>query len=185
MKCIIFGGGGFIGSAVVDRLLHDGHVLRIFDRPHIARFREFGSDEPVEWVTGDFMNIQDVRDAIDGMDIVLHLVSSTLPKSSNDDPIYDVQSNIVATLRMVEAMVAHSVRKIVFISSGGTIYGRPVYLPIDEMHPTNPEVSYGITKLTIEKYLLMFEKLTGLRPMFCVLRIRSVSVSAPKMFRAR
>ena len=97
MKCVVFGGGGFIGSAVVDRLLHDGHALRVFDRPRVARFREFASNESVEWVTGDFLNIQDVSDAMDGMDIVLHLVSSTLPKSSNDDPIYDVQSNIVAT----------------------------------------------------------------------------------------
>jgi len=163
MKCVVFGGGGFIGSAVVDRLLHDGHALRVFDRPLVAPFREFASNESVEWVTGDFMNIQDVSDAMDGMDIVLHLVSSTLPKSSNDDPIYDVQSNIVATLRMVEAMVAHSVCKIIFISSGGTVYGRPLYIPIDEMHPTNPQVSYGITKLAIEKYLLMFEMTHGIK----------------------
>jgi UDP-glucose 4-epimerase len=97
------------------------------------------------------------------MDVVLHLVSSTLPKSSNDDPVHDVQSNLVATLRLLEAMVARSVRKIVFISSGGTVYGNPIYLPIDEMHPTNPQVSYGITKLAIEKYLLMFETIHGIK----------------------
>ena len=163
MKCVVFGGGGFIGSSVVNRLLRDGHSLRIFERLHVERFREFSATEPVEWVTGDFMNIHDVSDAMDGMDVVLHLVSSTLPKSSNDDPIYDVQSNLVATLRMLEAMVAHKVRKIVFTSSGGTVYGNPIYLPIDEMHPTNPQVSYGITKLAIEKYLLMFEKLHGIK----------------------
>jgi UDP-glucose 4-epimerase len=163
MKCVVFGGGGFIGSAVVDRLLRDGHSLRIFEQLRVERYREFSAAEPVQWMTGDFMNIHDVSDAIDGMDVVLHLVSSTLPKSSNDDPVYDVQSNLIATLRMLEAMVARRVRKIVFISSGGTVYGNPIYLPIDEMHPTNPQVSYGITKLAIEKYLLMFEKIHGIK----------------------
>ena len=163
MKCVVFGGGGFIGSAVVDRLLRDGHALRIFEQLRVERFREFSAAEPVEWMTGDFMNIHDVSDVMDGMDVVLHLVSSTLPKSSNDDPVYDVQSNLVATLRMLNAMVARNVRKIVFISSGGTVYGNPIYLPIDEMHPTNPQVSYGITKLAIEKYLLMFERTHGIK----------------------
>jgi UDP-glucose 4-epimerase len=163
MKCVVFGGGGFIGSAVVDRLLRDGHSLRIFEQLRVNRFREFSAAERVEWVTGDFMNIHDSSDAVDGMDVVLHLVSCTLPKSSNDNPVYDVQSNLVATLRMIEAMVARNVRKIVFISSGGTIYGNPMYLPIDEAHPTNPQVSYGITKLAIEKYLLMFEKIHGIK----------------------
>jgi UDP-glucose 4-epimerase len=163
MKCVVFGGGGFIGSAVVDRLLLDGHALRIFERPHVEPFRAFASEELVEWVPGDFMNAYDVSEALDGMDVAVHLVSSTLPKTSNDDPIHDVQSNVVATLRMLDAMVARSVRKIVFISSGGTVYGNPIYWPIDEMHPTNPQVSYGITKLTIEKYLLMFEKIHGIK----------------------
>jgi len=69
----------------------------------------------------------------------------------------------VATLQMLNAMVAHNVLRIVFISSGGTVYGPPLYLPIDENHPTNPLVSYGITKLTIEKYLKMFEFMHGIK----------------------
>jgi UDP-glucose 4-epimerase len=163
MKCVVFGGGGFIGAAVVDRLLRDGHSVRVFERPFIRRFREFSAAEPVEWMTGDFLNAHDVGDAVAGMNVVLHLVSSTLPKTSNDDPVNDVQSNLVATLRMLEVMVTRDVRKVVFISSGGTVYGSPIYLPIDEMHPTNPEVSYGITKLAIEKYLLLFEKIHGIK----------------------
>jgi UDP-glucose 4-epimerase len=161
MKCVIFGGGGFIGSAVVDRLLRDGHTMRIFERQRVEPFREFASGEPVEWMSGDFMNVHDVADALDGIDVVLHLIWSTLPKASNDDPVHDVQSNLVPTLRLLEAMAARNVRKIVFISSGGTVYGNPVYLPIDEMHPTNPQVPYGITKLAIEKYLQMFERIYG------------------------
>lgn len=163
MKIVIFGGGGFIGSTVADRLLLVGHELRIFERPRVAFYRKFAESERVEWVAGDLSSIHDVSDAISGVDIVLHLVSTTLPKSSNDDPIYDVQSNVVATLQMLNAMVAHNVRKIVFISSGGTVYGKPMYLPIDENHPTDPLVSYGITKLAIEKYLQMYSHLYGIR----------------------
>lgn len=162
MKIVIFGGGGFIGSTIADRLLLDGHELRVFERPRVAPYRKFTETEQVEWVTGDFSSSHDVSNAISGMDAVLHLVSTTLPKSSNDDPIYDVQSNVVATLQMLNAMVAHKVGKIVFISSGGTVYGNPVYLPIDEKHPTDPLVSYGITKLTIEKYLQMYSHLHGI-----------------------
>jgi len=163
MKIIIFGGGGFIGSAIADRLLREGHVLRIFERPRVTPYRKFTESERVEWITGDFASAHDVSDAVSGMDVVLHLVSTTLPKNSNDDPVYDVQSNVVTTLQMLNAMVAHNVPKIVFISSGGTVYGDPIYLPIDEKHPTNPLVSYGITKLAIEKYLQMYSHLHGIK----------------------
>lgn len=163
MKIAIFGGGGFIGSAIADRLLLDGHELRIFERPRVAPYREFTQSELVEWIAGDLSSTHDVGEAISGMDVVLHLVSTTLPKSSNDDPIYDVQTNVVATLQMLNAMVAQNVRKIVFISSGGTVYGNPMYTPIDEKHPTEPLVSYGITKLAIEKYLQMYSHLHGIK----------------------
>jgi UDP-glucose 4-epimerase len=114
-------------------------------------------------MTGDFGSVHDLNSALDGVDAVLHLVSTTLPKSSNDDPIYDVQSNLVATLQLLNAMEARQVRRIVFISSGGTVYGNPQYLPIDEKHPTEPQVSYGITKLAIEKYLQLYQSQHGIK----------------------
>lgn len=163
MKILIFGGGGFIGSTIADRLLRDGHELRIFERPRVVPYRRFSESERVTWIEGDLSSAHDVGDAVKGVDAVLHLVSTTLPKSSNDDPIYDIQTNVVATLQMLNAMVDHQVNKIVFISSGGTVYGIPQYLPIDERHPTEPLVSYGITKLAIEKYLSLFANLKGVR----------------------
>ncbi len=163
MKCVIFGGGGFIGSTIADRFLKEGYQLRIFERPRVEPYRKFADNEAVEWMTGDILSNHDLNAAVAGMDVVLHLVSTTLPKSSNDDPIYDVQSNVIGTLQMLNAMVANKVQKIIFISSGGTVYGTPKYLPIDEQHPTNPLVSYGITKLMVEKYLQMFESLHGIR----------------------
>jgi len=163
VKVTVFGGGGFIGSTIADRLLKDGHELRIFERPRVAPYRSFTAEERVEWVTGDMMSAHDVGVAVDGVDAVFHLVSSTLPGSSNDDMIFDVESNLVATLRLLGAMVDRNVRRIVFISSGGTVYGDPVYIPIDEKHPTDPRVSYGVTKLAIEKYLLLYQHLHGIK----------------------
>lgn len=163
MNIVIFGGGGFIGSTIADRLLAEKHAVRIFERPRVNPYRKFRNDERVHWVTGDLLSMQDVTNAVRDTDAVLHLVSTTLPKNSNDDPIYDVQSNVVGSLQILKAMIDCKVRNIVFISSGGTVYGNPVYLPIDERHPTDPLVSYGISKLTIEKYLQMYERLFGIK----------------------
>jgi UDP-glucose 4-epimerase len=164
MKYVIFGGGGFIGSTVADRLLADGHSIRVFERPRVQPYREFNESESVEWMCGDMQSTHDLHEAIAGTDGVVHLVSTTLPKVSNDDPIYDVTTNVLATLQMLNVMRETGVSRIAFISSGGTVYGIPRHIPITEDHPTDPEVSYGITKLTIEKYLYLYSQLHGIRP---------------------
>jgi UDP-glucose 4-epimerase len=163
MKCLVLGGGGFIGSAIVDRLLVAGHSVRVFERPRVAPYRMFAPSEQIEWTTGDLLSTSDVNEALADVDTVFHLVSTTLPKGSNDDPVYDVQSNLIGTLQILNLMVQRKTSRVVFISSGGTVYGAPTYLPIDEQHPTNPQVSYGITKLAIEKYILLFERLHGIK----------------------
>lgn len=163
MKILVLGGAGFIGSTIVDRLVADGHEVRIFERPRVQPYRRFLADEKVTWIEGDFGSSFEVGQALDGMDAVVHLISTTLPKSSNDNPVYDVQSNVVSTLQLLDAMVARGVRRLVFISSGGTVYGNPLYVPVDEKHPTEPLVSYGVTKLAIEKYLQIYQHLHGIR----------------------
>jgi UDP-glucose 4-epimerase len=164
MRILLLGGGGFIGSAVADRLIAEGHRIRIFERPRVVPYRDFGPDEAVEWVGGDMQSVHDIAAAVEGMDAVLHFASTTLPKNSNEDPVFDVQSNLVSMIQLLGAMAAAGTGRIVFISSGGTVYGPPRYLPIDEEHPTNPIVSYGIVKLAIEKYLLLYERMHGIRP---------------------
>lgn len=163
MKIVILGGGGFIGSTIADRLLAEGHSLRIFERPRVQPYRKFTDNEVVEWIAGDLSSMHDVNDTVCGVDAVLHMVSTTLPKNSNDDPIFDVQSNVIGSLHVLNAMVANDVGTIVFISSGGTVYGKPRSFPVTEDHPTNPVVSYGISKLAIEKYLHMYENLHGIK----------------------
>lgn len=161
MNCLVLGGGGFIGSHVVDALLAAGHHVRVFERPRVPPHRAFAG-EALEWVEGDFQNSERVREAVRGMDVVFHLVSTTLPKGSNDDPEFDVHSNVIGTLRLLRWAVDAGVRKILFISSGGTVYGTPQVVPIPETHATEPRVSYGIGKLAVEKYLAVFEQVHGL-----------------------
>lgn len=158
MKCLILGGNGFIGSHLSDKLLKEGHEVRIFDKLD-EHYRK--PNAAIEYYYGDFGNRGLIANAIEGIDIVFHLISTTLPKTSNDDPVFDVQSNVVETIFLLEQCV-NKVKKIVYISSGGAIYGNPSELPINEDSPTNPECSYGITKLTSEKYVALFSHLYGL-----------------------
>jgi UDP-glucose 4-epimerase len=168
-KILVLGGGGFIGSAICDTLLRSGHELRVFERPRVSPYRTFSSNERVEWINGDLQSAVDVKEALRGVVAVVHLVSTTLPKGSNDDAAFDVQSNVLGTLQLLNLMVSEGIRRVVFISSGGTVYGIPIELPIREDHPTNPLVSYGVTKLMIEKYLSIFEGTHGIRSV--VLRV--------------
>jgi len=160
VNTLILGGNGFIGSHLVDKLLADGHTVRVFDK-YKEYFRR--PIPEVEYCFGDFGNRGLLSDALADIDVVFHLISTTLPKTSNDDPVFDVQSNIIESLFLMEKCVACQIKKIVFISSGGTIYGESKILPVTEDGPKNPVCSYGITKLMIEKYLFLFGHLYGLR----------------------
>ncbi len=94
---------------------------------------------------------------------MFHLISTTLPKTSNEDPAYDIESNLVGTIRILDVCRNNSVKKMIFLSSGGTVYGPPDTIPIAESHPNRPTSSYGITKLAIEKYLSLYKHLYGLK----------------------
>lgn len=169
MKCLVLGGGGFMGSHLSKALLEQGHAVRIFERPNLRPVQVLPDGKDLEWVEGDFLNEEDMIRAVAGCPIIFHLISTTLPKSSNDNPVYDVESNLVGTLYMLEAARKAGVRKVLFASSGGTVYGIPKEVPIKESHPTDPVCSYGIGKLAIEKYLHLYHALHGLD--YCVLRI--------------
>jgi UDP-glucose 4-epimerase len=166
MNCLVLGGNGFIGSHLVDQLLAEGHKVRVFDKNEEYYRKPLAS---VDYQYGDFGNRGLLMEALANIDVVFHLISTTLPKTSNDDPAFDVQSNVIETLFLLEQCITQKVKKIIFISSGGTVYGNPSVLPIPENSPTEPECSYGITKLTIEKYLYLYRFLHGLD--YCVLRL--------------
>lgn len=160
-KCLVLGANGFIGSHLVEALAEKGFYVRAFGRSHMVPAT--GIDSPlIERVEGDFVHEGDVSAALEGCDICFHLVSTTLPKSSNDDPKFDIQTNIGGTATLLKHAAACGIKKIVFLSSGGTVYGVPSEVPIRENHPTDPICSYGITKLAIEKYLELYRHLHGL-----------------------
>lgn len=169
MKCVVLGGAGFIGSHLVERLLRAGHAVRVFDLRGREDWEGFSPGGEVEWMRGDFLSPAGVTHAVAGCDAAFHLAWTTLPKSSIEDPRADVESNVLGTLRLLEAWCRKGAGKLVFVSSGGTVYGAPRGVPIAEEHPTNPICSYGITKLAIEKYLELYRVLHGLD--YCVLRL--------------
>ncbi len=158
MRALVIGGNGFIGTNLVDKLVDAGHKVRVFDR-YPSRYRE--PDPRVEYVTGDLGNHGEVHETVQAIDWVFHLAYTTLPQTSNDDPVYDIRSNVIDTVQLLEECKQSKVSKVVFISSGGTIYGVPQRVPIAENHPTEPICSYGVTKLAIEKYLHLYERLWG------------------------
>ncbi|WP_170426147.1 NAD-dependent epimerase/dehydratase family protein [Ruegeria arenilitoris] len=159
MKVLVIGGCGFIGSHLVDVLQERGHRVRVFDRQP-ERFRE--PLKGVEYQFGNFGDRMAVIEALSGVDAVAHLVSTTFPGTADLDPITDVQDNLIGTLSLLDAMVDLGIPRLLFLSSGGTVYGPPEVVPIPETHPLRPINSYGIVKSSIEHYLTMYQRKYGL-----------------------
>lgn len=162
-RCVVLGANGFIGNHLCRTLLAAGHQVVAFDISRDFSSLRDVAGEQLETVSGDFLDRATVRQALRGSDWVFHLVSTTLPASSNENMLFDVQTNVVASVELLEECCRQGVEKLVFASSGGTVYGAPAQLPVDEDSPTHPLVSYGVTKLTIEKYCQLFRHQFGLR----------------------
>jgi UDP-glucose 4-epimerase len=168
MKNVVIGGGGFIGSHLTELLLKNGQSTIVFDKPG-ALYLESLSNKGAKIALGDYLNASDLYKVLKDAEIVFHLVSTTVPKSSSEDHIFDIETNLIGTVRMLAIAKKAGVKKIIFPSSGGTVYGVPILTPIDENHPTNPICSYGVVKLAIEKYLGLYRSLYALD--YCILRI--------------
>lgn len=158
----ILGGAGFIGSHLAEHLLSEGHKVRVFDRPGSESQNIYRILGDIEFSAGDFGNQESYIPSLRNADVVYHLISSTLPENSNWDPDYDIRSNVSGTIRLLDECVRQKAGKVVFMSSGGAVYGMPLKTPINESHPTNPICSYGISKLAVEKYLQLYHHLYGL-----------------------
>lgn len=168
-RCLILGGKGFIGSHLVEALLKQGMLVRVFDRVGAENLINTHLRSQVEFIEGDFADADIIASALEDIDICFHLISTTIPKTSNEAPAFDIQSNVLSTINLLEQARKTGLKKILFLSSGGTVYGTPKYLPIDEKHPTDPQCSYGISKLAIEKYLELYRLLYGID--YAVLRV--------------
>lgn len=161
-NCIIYGGGGFIGSHLCESLLDNDYSVTVFDKLNFSTANLTGVLDKIKVIEGDFNNEVDIERSLKDIDYVFHLVSSTLPSGSNENPVYDAETNLLSSLRLFDECKKNKIKKVSFLSSGGTVYGIPGEIPITETHPNNPIVSYGIIKRTIENYLYMYYRLNGL-----------------------
>ncbi len=162
MRIVVLGGCGFIGSHVAEQLVRKGHEVGIFARRNVDRRNVEAIRSEVQFIGGDFRNSEDIRVAVRGADTVIHAVGSTLPGNSLINPVFDIQANVVASVNLLTACVEAKVRKVVFISSGGTVYGIPKAELISEGHPLDPINPYGLSKLTVEKFFGVFHHQYGL-----------------------
>ena len=153
MKVLVIGGNGFIGTHLVDRLLELNHDVRVLDRC-AERLRQPLSQ--VEYQIGDYQDAK-LSAALEGVECVFHLVSTTVPGTSNQDIPFDIHSNLIGSITLFQKMREQGIKRIVFLSSGGTVYGEPNQPLVAEDHPLEPISSYGVVKVAIENYLRMFE----------------------------
>jgi UDP-glucose 4-epimerase len=157
----IFGANGFVGRHVVARLVAEGLPVRAVSRRFDPEFEAAFSGR-AELVVADLRDPFGCLAALEGVQSVLQLVSTSSPGLKNDYLERDITDNVLPQLRLAQDCLTAGVRRHVFISSGGTVYGRPLRLPIDEAHPQDPLSSHGMTKLAVEKYLGLLGHTRGL-----------------------
>lgn len=168
-RVLVLGAGGFIGSHLVPALRRLGHEVVGYGRSNAPAWAD---DVPgVIWRQGDFTDHDRAAAAATGCTVIYHLIGGTSPAAANAAPLADIAGSLTATVAFLERlrnMVAPP-RRIVFVSSGGTVYGVPRSVPIPEDAPTDPISAYGINKLAVEKYLHLHHTLYGLD--YAVLRV--------------
>ena len=164
-NCLVLGANGFIGSHLVNRLSDAGHFVRCFDRYKSEGYL-FGDSfhGNVEIFQGDFLNRASLNDALNDIEYVFHFISTTNPLVSDNDPLIDIETNVRMSIELFSLCVENNVKRVVFASTGGAIYGNPdVKGPISEETRTEPFSPYAIGKLTIENYLNYFNHKHGLK----------------------
>ena len=178
-KHLILGGAGFIGSNLAKKLVSEGIRPTIFTRPTSSLINLASILDNVDIIYGDWTDENILSKIIQGANIVYHLITTTFPSSALDSSIYDIQSNLIPTVRLLELCTKFNVQKLIYASSGGTVYGDPQFTPITEEHPLNPRSLYGQSKVTIEKYLQFYARLKSLNVI--ILRISNPFGSGQKL----
>lgn len=175
MKVLVTGGAGFIGSHLVDRLILEGHDAVVVDnlvtgkRRNINRAARFYKMDVQSWrLERVFRN--------ERPNVVMHLAAQMDVRKSVEDPMFDAQVNVLGTLNVLQQAVKHGVRKVIFSSSGGAIYGEQETYPAPETHVLKPLSPYGLSKLCGEQYLSYFQRVSGLQ----AVSLRYANVYGPR-----
>ena len=170
MRALVTGGAGFIGSTLVDRLLAEGHAVDVVDDLSTGTLTNLGDARGAKDADFTFHRIDirttDVTELIERRkpEVVFHLAAQMDVRVSVERPVFDAEINIIGSLNVLEGARRAGSRKVVFASSGGTIYGDPdpVELPVRETHPQQPLSPYGVSKKAVGDYLAAYRQLHDL-----------------------
>ncbi|NME42591.1 NAD-dependent epimerase/dehydratase family protein [Lactobacillus agilis] len=161
MRVALIGGAGFIGTNLAIHLSKNEDVT-IVDRSEKYFSTMKSLDLPVKYLVAPFELDANFDEQVKNQDIVYHLASTVIPGNSNNNIANELEANIIVTCKLLDACVRQGVKKVVFISSGGAVYGKQGECPIDEDTLSYPISSYGIEKITIEKLLYLYRYIHGL-----------------------
>ncbi|WP_413537683.1 NAD-dependent epimerase/dehydratase family protein [Enterococcus malodoratus] len=162
MRIIIFGAAGFIGTNLSLFLINQDIELTLVDRSKELFKKNILESKNVDIIESEFNLTTDFDSLLKNQDMVFHLISTTVPTTSNQHISEELISNVVTTSKLLESCVRSNIKKFIFLSSGGTVYGADCSCPIKEEDCTNPITAYGIQKLTIEKLLYLCKAMYGL-----------------------
>lgn len=171
MKVLVTGGAGFIGSHVVDTLIEDGFEVVIADNLTNGKTENINSKAKLYQVDITSDKLKNVFEK-EKPELVCHQAAHINVRNSVKNPIFDSEHNILGSVNLLELCKEYNIKKVVYASSGGAIYGNPEYLPCDEKHPIQPVSPYGVSKFAVELFLSYYYKIFGLK--FCSLRYSNV-----------
>ncbi len=176
MNILVTGGAGFIGSHIVDAYLADGHQVTVVD--NLSTGKRANLNPGARFCEVDLRDAAALGAVMAGhtFDVVNHHAAQMDIRRSVADPVYDASVNILGMLTLMEHCVRAGVRRVVFASSGGAVYGEQETFPASESHPTRPISPYGVAKLTTEQYLFYYATVYGVEPV----ALRYANVYGPR-----
>ena len=162
MKVLVTGGAGFIGSNLADELVLRGHDVSIVDNLSTGKMENVNGQ--AKFHKADLRDADQLESVFESEkpEAVFHLAAQINVRSSIKDPIYDASVNVLGSINLLECCRKHGVKKVIYSSSGGAVYGEPKNLPVDETHRIRPMCQYGASKYAVEKYLEVYKSVYGL-----------------------
>jgi len=170
LKILVTGGAGFIGSNVADSLIEAGHEVVILDNLSTGKISNVNRN--AKFIKGSITDDLGGLFGAEKFDIVNHHAAQIDVRKSVSDPIFDANINILGSINLLQNCVRYGVKKFMFASTGGAVYGEQDYFPADELHNAQPCSPYGISKLSVEKYLFFYNQTHGLN--YTILRYANI-----------